>query len=100
MIINKKTIRKSLLRTFIYFAVCFLVLSIVAWNHFHDEYVFITSMSSISSFFIFLLSLAGESDKERKRMELEQQEKEMGNKKESIENISENEKHSDNQQIL
>lgn len=75
MIINKETIRKSLLRSLVYFVFCFMVLSLIAWNRFCDELFFIISMPSISAFFIFLFSLAELSDKERNRMELERQEK-------------------------
>lgn len=76
MIINKKTIRKSLLRSFICSACCFVILSLTAWEHFFDEMYYIISMSSIAAIIICLFSLAELSDKERNRMELERQEKE------------------------
>ena len=54
----------------------FLVLSITSWKKFHDEFNIIFYGPLFSSIFIFLLSLAELSDKERNRMELERQEKE------------------------
>lgn len=80
MIINKETIKKSLLRSLVYFVFCFMALSLIAWDRFCDELYYIISMSSINAIFICLLSLAEFSDKERNRMELERQEKEKENK--------------------
>lgn len=76
MIINKKTIQKSLLRSFICSTCCFVILSLTAWEHFFEEMYYIITMSSIAAIIICLLSLAELSDKERNRMELERQEKE------------------------
>ena len=76
MIINKETIRKSLLRSLVYFVLCFMALSLIAWDRFCDELYYIISMSSIAAIIICLFSLAELSDKKRNRMELERQEKE------------------------
>jgi len=76
MIINKSTIQKSILRSVMCSACCFVILSITAGNHFFDELYFILSMSLIAAIIICLFSLAEFSDKERHRMELERQEKE------------------------
>ena len=75
MVINKSTIKKALLRTSTCFVFMFLVLSITSWKKFYDEFNIIFYGPLFSSFFIFLLSLAEFSDKERHRMELERQEK-------------------------
>ena len=98
MIVNNKTLRKSLKYALIFFVISVVGLSIrvkllgpvgyrdpgsaaphyhiASWQEFYGELYYIFGCSILGALSIFLFSLPIESDKERNRMELERQEKE------------------------
>ena len=97
MIVNSKTLRKSLKYALIFFVISIVSLSlrvkllgpvgyrdpwaaaphyhIASWQEFYEELYYIFGCSIAGALLMFFCSLPIESDKERKRMELEQQEK-------------------------
>lgn len=98
MIVNSKTLRKSLKYALLFFFISIVLGSlrvkllgpvgyrdpgsaaphyhIASWQEFYGELYYIFGCSVLGALFIFFCSLPIESDKERNRMELERKEKE------------------------